>query len=411
MSDERSPDSDLDLWKLIPLDECIIPSEPPSEAVITGLRAFWARLTEHGPHGNQASEFTQPTLQSAPLKLLDRLVPTPDWIAPSVEAIDQALDQWTQADEAEAGCQIIVGAPHSGIDNIIRAWAEKQQYRLLDLPTQEQILGDSQEWFDAWPREPGTRFVLPQLERCYLRHYRGLELVRRLVDRLWHKPRACVITCDSWAWAYLLRACQVNLLRTRPWCLSPLTATELEIWIRAATDRMPNIPMTFRRADNGKPIIRSAKDTNQEDVANSYLTHVAARSRGNPGVAWALWRHSLNIAVDEDVKEEAQAAAERSSGRTIWVRPWEKLDLPAVPTDLDTNGAFILHALLLHGGLPHNTLASLLSDHPTHIVQNLRRLQAEQIIAERCGAWYVTPLGYPSVRSYMRQEDYLVDVL
>ena len=73
-------------------------------------------------------------------------------------------------------------------------------------PPYEAVLSGDDRWL-ADLGEPGGPWVLPELERCFLRHAAGLSLVRKVLERAASGHLAAgLIGCDSWAWAYLQRA-------------------------------------------------------------------------------------------------------------------------------------------------------------------------------------------------------------
>ena len=50
---------------------------------------------------------------------------------------------------------------------------------------------------------------------------------------------------------------------------------------------------------------------------------LADASRGNPRVAWEIWRRNLLTTKEAGVEKEAQEAAKEDAGYTLWVRPWD----------------------------------------------------------------------------------------
>jgi hypothetical protein len=93
------------------------------------------------------------------------------------------------------------------------------------------------------------------------------------------------------------------------------------------------------------------------------------------------------------------------------VKKWETLELPAIPSTLDDAGAFALHAILLHGGLRFDELEFLAPGAAHQLAYNIRALQGAGIIEVTDDRFYVTPLGYPTVRSFLAEESFLVDGL
>jgi hypothetical protein len=139
------------------------------------------------------------------------------------------------------------------------------------------------------------------------------------------------------------------------------------------------------------------------------LKRLAAYSRGIPGIAWALWRQSLLGEFNDELSLEEQQEFHQSEATTIWVRPWDDLEHPSLPSDFDRVDAFILHTLLLHGGLPAGLLTNLLSLSATELIRHLYHLQAAGLVEEDAERWLVSPLGYPVVRRFLDNAGYLTD--
>jgi hypothetical protein len=106
--------------------------------------------------------------------------------------------------------------------------------------------------------------------------------------------------------------------------------------------------------------------------------------------------------------EEADTAAERS---VIWVRPWSRIHRPTLPADAGLPELLVLHALLIHGGLPEGAVSEVLAALGARVVAVLRSLSASGIIEEHQGRWQVTPVGYPAARAALESEGLIVDWL
>jgi len=213
------------IFRFIPVADYRCPSEPPSEQIRTGLLAFWERLRRGATTLTPRQTDTADVPAGQEIQQdVDRLAPSPDWTDPGVDALDRGLEEWHAADSGTAGCRVVVAPPHSRIETMLARWAERHGYHILTLPTYGQILRNPEQWLDQLPLESGAKFVVVALERCYLRHYNGLNLMRRLIQRIWQERLPCVLGCDSWAWAYLDFACHVGMLDPNPLTLAPLEA-------------------------------------------------------------------------------------------------------------------------------------------------------------------------------------------
>jgi hypothetical protein len=221
----------------------------------------------------------------------------------------------------------------------------------------------------------------------------------------------------------------VDAMLRSPWVLAPFGQERLQVWLPEVIKGAPTPGFFFRQSDSGKYILPPAlgretelPDQDQPEPTASpsfsnFLKYLAAYSRGIPGIAWAIWRYGLYVAM---VREENQNGAEEGgepsaalqAGKNIWVKPWPQITRPTVP-NLPERSQFlmVLHALMLHGGLKECLLPQVLPMAPTEITEYLYLLQNAELVAADQGFWRVTPQGYPAVRQALQSEGYLVDDL
>lgn len=411
VSEPEQKESQSPLWRAIRLNEFSAPKEPPSEAVRQSLRNIWDRLRHRGDQEFFALQDV-PELTSAPRSLLDRLVPTPDEVPNAADAVAQLLDAQFADDNRNGPCLVLVVPPHHNVQRVFRAWAAKREARLIDPPTEQDVLTRPAEWVETHKSPRSDFLVMPELERYYLRHYRGLELVRRWVEFLWQTGQRGAICCDSWAWAFLDHVCPTGLLQPHPFTPAPFEAADLEHWIRQQVRRTYGAPVTFRRADSGRKAVRLSEN-DDDQYSDEYLVHLAAYSRGNPMVAWSIWRGSLSIAASdsEHVEPSAQAEAAEDRGYTVWVRPWERITRPTFSGRVEREKLFLLHALLLHRGLDTVSIQTVLDWSKVEVGRHLQPLRSIGIVDLTGDCWEVTAAGYPAVRSLLHQEGFLIDSL
>jgi DNA-binding HxlR family transcriptional regulator len=467
---------DAKLWRFIPLDEFSSPAEPPAEQVRAGVYSYFERLRNGITAFTPANENPVET-RTHPEISYDRrrFVPGTHWPHSTLAALEEALGDWRTAGKTEAGCMVLIKPPRSGLDRTLIEWAIHHEMRIIQPPNRQQLLHAPVEWWAQLPLDQNERWVLPHLERCFLRHHEGLALIRDFIQILWQRQLPCVLGCDSWAWSYLRETCGAGLLCPRPLVLAPLHATDLSRWFFSTMRDEEANTIVFRRTQDGKQVlpihhhlsdestisedeideddtdeseqdevkkeesfhilrligrwikqrIRSHKRNHNgaaednDDLTAEFLTHIAAYSRGNPAVARALWERSLAISHEHAMEKEVSDKAAADPGETVWVRKWDTMDLPAIPDDLGDHGALLLHALLLHNGLAYEELVYMLPIHPTRLVEELRQLEVLGLIhvVEPVGElsayseWQVTPLGYPAVRRFLREEGYWLDSL
>jgi hypothetical protein len=409
------------LWRFIRLDQYNSPSAASRETMRKGisglrLRLGWGRKAEE-------SVFAENELSQVPQELVDKAAPDPDWSA-FVPAVTAVLDTWLDAKVPVSSNQIFVGPPYHGTSEILTAWAQAREWRLVAAPSPEMILTGGQDWLAQF-EEDNEPLVLPHLEQCFLRHYDGLTLLRRLLDHIISQTRRWLVGCDSWAWAYLSKALKVHTVFPPPFILEAFDEESLKIWFQQLAAASGEHIFVFRQLDSGKYVLPPAPgDEVSGDRSQGYgaensgfLKNVAAYSRGIPGVAWAVWRHSFGFVdmMKEDGEEsdkEVPAAGNGNPTHPILVTPWSKLNLPGFPFRWVSLGLLmVLYTLLIHGGLWSRILPELLPLSPMEILENLYLLEASGLVESDQSFWRVTPAGYPAVRQVLQSEGYLTDAI
>jgi len=408
------------LWRLIPVHDYKSPAEPTSETLRNTLRNVrtWFKETA-GQSAPETATNAAPKLRMAPPGLLSWVAPPPTW-EDALTAFDTALDTWCNADPQTAGIQSLVAAPYSDLANIAVAWGQARNYAIIKPPTPTQILENDPEWMKQWQQNKAERLILPHLEQCYLRHHNGLDLVRRLLDWLWQTEVPCLLVTDSWAWSYLKQVHQLDAICRQPLTLAPLDAHALDRWLVILANHDRPKEFIFRQEKDGRRVLRYALEKATETATteektqekpSEFIRYLAARSRGISGVAWAIWRHTLQIAADDESEEEMPPKIVDEQGVTIWVTAWEELSLPTLPSGLSTVEAFVLHNLLLHRQVREEILPLLMPSSAAVTMQAVKRLQRAGIVQVDGHTWQVAPLAYATVRAYLRNEGYLVDEL
>lgn len=393
-----------ELWRLIPLAEFQPPADPAPEAVRSGLHNLWQRLRGDGPHTDGAPADVEMARPSQ--RLLDWGAPPPDWAGEEMTDAAATLQNWLETDTP--GVQTIVQPPVGPLREWLLRWAGENALRLVEPPTPEEILRAESSLLEGLNGE--TRLFVPRLERCFLRHHNGLDLLRRFLEWVDQKRPRLLVLCDSWAWRYLCQVEQIEAVLGQALTPAPFGEEALGRWLGGAAQKAGPSELTFREATTGKLVLDGAGETAQKD-GSAFLRHLAVRSRGNPRVAWEIWRRSLLTAKESAVEEDAQEAAAGDAGYTLWVRPWEQVQLPDLAGGATRLDGMLLYTLLLHGGLSQRLIAALLPEPPSRVAYALRQLCLGGLVEEAEGEWRPTALGYPAVRRFLAQEGFLVDGL
>jgi hypothetical protein len=285
---------------------------------------------------------------------------------------------------------------------------------VLANPPLEAIKSGGQKWLEQNDENPDQLWVIPHLERFYLRHRQGFTMLRVLLDKITNFSTRFLVSCDSWAWAYLRKALHIDTLFPEPIFLEAFNREKLERWFSGMATKTGEQNFIFRQADNGHyimPPVGRAKVKNEEQFEFSdFLERLAAYSRGIPGVAHLIWRYGLRLG--ENNKDHLENLEEDGFQRTIWVEPWPRLNLPDLPSlDRREGDLFVLHSLLLHNGLSTELLAQILPFSKPQIKGILQVLLVAGIVVHNQDIWRVAASAYHEIREFLQNEGYLVDEL
>ncbi|WP_263788364.1 hypothetical protein [Salinibacter grassmerensis] len=405
---DGSTSEDESIWAYVPPGEAHGPEPPAQEKLYTGLSAVRAAVTQlrawmagdasavSGPPGaDEALEAGAPLSDA----LRDQVAPSPDW-RDAVKALDDVIDS-----DSEAGAPLLVHeAGHHDAPSIVEAWGARTGATVMDPPARDRLAEEDGAAWVAAQRSGKTPWVLPRLERWWLRTPDGVAFVRSLLDA-WAEGTLGrgVIGVDRHAWRYL-RHVWPGQARRRV-TLRPPSGEALARWFWRLARQGGAPEGTVEEQDGGgrvlpRPEWNSGRATSPEDetTVSTFLQSLAAHSDGNPGVAWALWRRSL------------QAPGPEASAATMaTVPPWPALDRPGRPDAPEGSDLLLLHALVLHGGLPDAVLAHVTPVERYERRERLRTLHREGLLTKADGAWQVTAAGYPVACALLRDEAYLSD--
>ena len=407
LSEENSaPTTTETPWQYVRSSDFAAPSGTVQQTVRTGLTGFWESLRRRD--GDDESVFEPiDNLHALPELLLRRTVPLLDDTAAG-NALRACLQPWLDRDNDEQPAVVVLGPPHTGGQEALRAWQAERGWRLIEPPTPEQILAQDLDWLDALADSDGRPWVLPALDKLYLRHTSGLALVRTLFDRLWrHEYPHGVIGCDSWAWSYLRYVWQGRMPQT--YALQAFDRERLAMWIAGSVQGGGRKRFVFRQADDGAYVLPPdlEPDAGKTHKSSRFLEELAVYSHGNPGVSATIWRQSLQAEADIQVEPPDE---ESTAQVTIWVTPWERVKHPMLPSTLPRREmTMVLHTLLLHGGLSTEILPQLLPLSTNEIMQTMVTLQSAGLVDAGDDCWRVSALGYPVVRQVLKEDGYLID--
>jgi hypothetical protein len=392
---------------MVSLADYALPTAPTREAAVKGITALW-RLIRRKDAKQVSPEKAENQLRTFSETQLSRIAPPIDWSL-GAESLDIKLENWPEQKKQYSPIRFLVGPPYSGHTDILRLWAKLHGLSIIEAPDPEQILAQDENWFSD-RSEHERPWVLPSLERCYLRHADGLTVVRKFFERaLSGRLGFGLVGCDSWAWSFLQKVWffpQAEVIT-----LQAFDSDRLKVYFgELALSSVPG-PLRFRDSDSGKDVL-PASDTEKGAISatSSFLKQLAAQSRGIIGIAWTYWRDSLYVEPDETENPEPHEETDEHSipKNTIWLRAG--LKEPTIPAGPNHDMAFVLHCLLLHNGLPLNLLVKLLPMSQGVITSTLLLLESANLVEEHNNVWRVSALGYPTVRQFLKNNDYGVDL-
>ena len=408
---------------LVPLGDYRSPGMPAEHVV----RALWRRLKERMGSSNPDPVRSASRLEDATLQALDEVVGPPA-CGPLLDDFDAAVRAWL--DEPNGSFHCVVVLPPCDSTDVIGSWAQSRGLAVLGAPERDQghvlslVAGTVSKAHDSGADRPeqspaftpegkAPLLVIPRLEAWFLRRRNGLLAVRALLAELQQAERRCLIGCNSWAWAFLVRAAGAALVLPSPRTFEAFDAKHLQAWFAELAAPTGNGRVAFRLASSGADVLETKDDG---ALAHNYLKELAARSNGIPWVAWHLWRNALRTGIDASQAQKKKGHAEEAGGpeacasaqveaadklkagvdgneRTFWI---QGVPDPSLPRHQDDNALLVLHALLIHGALSREELLSVLPD--ATAAEVLPALLRAGFIEQREGRLAVLPAAYPAVR-------------
>ena len=398
------------LWTYIPVTDFDVPTPPVSDAARGGVLHLWRSLQGFFRHKKSATE-EEPQWDRPTEELLRSVSPDPNWSEAAVSFAAGLRDDWLLAEQCDRPLRALVGPPGCDVASVVRSVAEQYRLKVLAAPSPETLLGSSEMDRSAWPSadEPDGIVVIPHLEHWFFRHEEGLTLVRNLIERLHLSRSRALIACDSWAWAFFGHALSIADTINDPLTVAAFDASKLDTWFRSNLNDQDH---GFRQRADDEPVFPENLNTDGDGKepttrhTSTVIKSLAATSRGSLGVASAFWCASLRT---HDSVNPASERPARGAPTMLEVASPYDLRPPALPDNVARVNQFILHSLLLHGGLPLSSLIILLPFSRDEIQSRVAALLRVGILEVRQGRLNVTLTVYPSVRQSLLNEGFLTD--
>lgn len=402
---------------LVALRDYDAPAMPTEHAI----RRYWRLLRMHFQPNSDDPVRAGERLQPATRKLLDSIA-APPACGPLMEELQATVEAWQdEAPQGSAWMRAIVMAPCDHGD-LVGTWAEQHGHQVLRPPprgalskTMPQI-----DW-QVLPRE--GLLVVPQLERWFLRERGGLVTVRGLIEALSQLERPCIVSCNSWAWAYLEKSAGASLVLPSAVTFKAFRAKQLNAWfsslakrdaqagamlwhgalgphrvpaddlvdstqpstpvtpdtrakreadarasaaVEVETDATPGQPLVFRLSSTGADVLREpsahhdSEDAASEPSNKHHDGYLQRLAARSLGIPWVAWNLWRDgLRAAHDTEQVSDKVKDTVQDDGHTL--WVS-DLPefSLPAGHERPALMVAHALLLHGGLTRSQLQDVL---------------------------------------------------
>lgn len=318
---------------------------------------------------------------------------------------------------------IFIRRPYSPLDKIVENKARAAQFSILREPSRQDLMDENLSWLTDRKKNDNPLVACVNLERFFINSFAGLTSMRRMIEWLATTEKTCVFVCSSWTFYFLMNAVPLASVMSEPIFLTPFDSARLRKWLWQISDER-GLSYAFVEANNERKEIVTSEDYDGkgEETPSKLLDHIVNYTRGNPGIAWKMWRANI-LGGSKNTGD--------INGLTLHVRDWKTSSrlLPRVRSEVDSPiCAVILYYLLLHDGLPDWALAKTMPFRLSQIAGSLNRLSRrpaitlngeEQEVKVLSGlverdsenVWRVSELGYRNVTNYLRSQRFSIPKL
>lgn len=372
----------------VPLADYREPAMPAQELLRTLIGRVQALLVRHNPKPFIADD----RLKKTTMDTLDQVV-APPACGPLLAELDRTVAAWIGERPVVSTIKVMV-IPPCDENAVLETWARQEGHPILDPPRRDDLIQIPKV---ALPMLDGDGLiVVPRLEDWFIRHRNGLQTVRDLLAALDGSGRQVVIGCNSFAWAFLRKAVNVDLALPDAVTFLAFDEMRLHRWFGQLATSEATGAVRFRRSQSGANVLELGDDGTPKD---DYLRVLAGRSLGIPWVAWHMWRRSLRSGDEQDPAEDAMAVLssdeeEVPGEQTLWVAA---LDEYVLPGKNEQSALLVLQALLIHGALSASQLRLVL---PLVGESNIVSVLMKAGFVARDGDLFTCrPAAYPAIRA------------
>ena len=337
-------------------------------------------------------------LDPAETRLLDEIA-APPANHPLMKDLDITLSEWIESDPPLETIKTIIFPPCDR-ESFLKAWAEKNSYAVLEVAEFDRKMSKS-------PSRIGDLFetellVIPRLEDWFRRSETHLSSLRLLLSALETYPQKVVVGCNSWAWQFLRKSCEIDSICVNPMTFQAFDAERLSHWLEDLSGGMKGRVLKFKSAKSGDDAfdLKSGAESKTE-----FMSDLASQSLGIPWVAWNMWRASLRVSSEKE-QSISKSQRDESQLQTLWISELKSFSLPK---HQDQRALLVLQTLLIHNGLSREDIDLTVPN--SHYSNVLPALMNAGLVEKVDSIYHCVPAAYPSIRDGLRSAGYPMDVL
>ncbi len=324
-------------------------------------------------------------------------IAAPPACGPLLQEMEATFVDWIADNEPSHWLQLVV-LPPCDQNDIVRSWATVNEYVILDPPSRDSITDPNSEFELPEIKGDGV-IVVPRLEHWFLRHHNGLREVRALLDQLTQLERHCVVGCNSWAWAFLVKAASAEAVFPCGLMFQAFDAARLRRWFGELASDGDESGQTFRSSMTGNDVFAAV---DEEETPSKFFYQLAARSLGIPWVAWHLWRRSIRLGPEKTADVKPMFADEE----TLWIAALEEFEMPKQDVE---SALLVLQALLIHDSLTAKQIELVTPN--IGGVNVLASLVAAGFVLRESERYRCSPAAYPAIRTRLNDAGFPMDQL
>ncbi len=379
--------------------------DPPGMAAPDSLRLKVARFLALFSKSRERAFIGDDQLRKATIDVLDNIV-APPACGPVIADLQDDVAAWL-VDPAAPHIRVIVMPPCEE-NGIIDICSRGSDCEVLRPPPSPELVSPVETPLPSL--EGDGLLVIPRLEDWFLRNRTGLIILRRLLAALHASDRRCLIGCNSWAWSFLVKAVEVDMVLPDPVTFQPFDAARLKHWFADLSGAEGTSALRFKYSATGTDVFCADEDPDNPGAddhgGKDYFRQLAAHSLGIPWIAWHMWRRSLWSERDLIMGETPGMNNAEPAMETLWVGALDELILPG---EHPQTALLVMHALLIHGSM---TVDDIRATVPIVGESNLvPSLLASGFLERNADRISIRAAAYPAIRTSLANAGFPLDRL